>query len=221
MADDPPKQSGDATKIHPIVEFFHKEWRVVKSPSFWISVGIVTIGLFWVFAWHYSGAIAEKDSTIQRMETDRDSYKDKFDDSQKNNEQLRNENAKYQSAHNEKALPYNGITSVRFFFSDPNNYPESTNMKNIYRWFTLKHVIVENRTETNSVITNDRKTISVSVFLVFDNPVNPEASQLHVSINSTRTPIYEVKDFSQRSAIIVISDDMSAGGIVDISVEKK
>ena len=70
MAEISQSQSESATKIHPIVEFFHKEWRVVKSPSFWIAIGIIAIGLFWLEERHYSGTIAEKDATISRKDAE-------------------------------------------------------------------------------------------------------------------------------------------------------
>jgi hypothetical protein len=59
------KPPDSPTKIHPVVDFLWKEWRVIKSPSFWIAIGIASIGLFFIEQWHYTGTIAEKDATIQ------------------------------------------------------------------------------------------------------------------------------------------------------------
>jgi hypothetical protein len=65
----PAKPPDDIAKIHPIVEFLWKEWRVIKSPSFYIAVGIVAIALYWLEEKHYGGTLSEKDATIQALQT--------------------------------------------------------------------------------------------------------------------------------------------------------
>lgn len=89
MTTPPPESTESATKIHPVVEFIHKEWRVIKSPSFWIAVGIIAIGIFWLEERHYNGTLAEKGAMIQRAETDRDSYKVNWDESKQEVVKLR------------------------------------------------------------------------------------------------------------------------------------
>jgi hypothetical protein len=61
--------------IHPAVSFWQREWRVIKSWSFWIAVALVGIGLFFVMQWHYSIVLAEKDATMVALAADRDHYK--------------------------------------------------------------------------------------------------------------------------------------------------
>jgi len=89
MATLPPESTESAANIHPVVAFIHKEWRVIKSPSFWIAVGIIAIGIFWLEERYYSGTLAEKDAMIRRAETDRDSYKGNWDESKQENAKLR------------------------------------------------------------------------------------------------------------------------------------
>jgi hypothetical protein len=39
----PKPQDNTTTKIHPVLEFLWKEWRVIKSPSFWIIFGLAAM----------------------------------------------------------------------------------------------------------------------------------------------------------------------------------
>jgi hypothetical protein len=89
------------------LDHLKSEGQVIKNApvafcSFVVIAGFV---IFLFVDWHYVGTISEKDSTITQKEAtittvsaERDSFKD-------DNEKLRNENAQYQAAHDEKAFP--------------------------------------------------------------------------------------------------------------------
>jgi len=62
------KITPESAKIHPLVEFLCREWRVLKSVSFYIAVAVVGIGIFWLQERHYSQTIIAKDAAIGTKE---------------------------------------------------------------------------------------------------------------------------------------------------------
>ena len=58
--------------IHPAVAFIQKEWRVIKTFAFWVAIGLVAVGLFFVMQWHYGETINTKDTTIELLTQERD-----------------------------------------------------------------------------------------------------------------------------------------------------
>jgi hypothetical protein len=86
-----------------------------------------------------------------------------------------------------------------------NRTPQCISSNNIWRWYYLRNRI--------SVINTSDGSMSVSMvsilFITFERPV--KISTLHVSSPDVTLPNYEVKEFNNRFAIIVFSDEIPAG----------
>jgi hypothetical protein len=94
------------------VEFAHKEWRVIKSISFWIAGGIVAIGAFLIASWYYSGEISaqhatieEKDGTIEQKDETIRTISEERDAANRENDRLHNDVEAYQAANAAKSSP--------------------------------------------------------------------------------------------------------------------
>lgn len=82
--------------------------------------------------------------------------------------------------------------------------PDRVAVENIFRWFYIQ-------TGINGVGPSGITRIGtlVTLFVSFENDV--VVSTIKVSSPDMQLPIYEVKDFNQRYAIIVFSDNVPAG----------
>ena len=79
--------------------------------------------------------------------------------------------------------------------------------KNIFRWYWLRNgfVYIDKQTE-------ERKERTIpNLYVNFDNPIN--AGTLEVKSPDIKLPIYEVKELTNRYAIIVFHDDLPRGEI--------
>ncbi|MGA3284729.1 MAG: hypothetical protein ABSD57_09765 [Verrucomicrobiota bacterium] len=101
----PPKPPENATKIHPVVEFLWKEWRVIKNPSFYIAVGIIAIGLFWLEERHYGGTIVEKDATIVQNEATIRNVSEQRDSANRENDKLARDNEWLRNYRSKETMP--------------------------------------------------------------------------------------------------------------------
>jgi len=79
----PRTTENDPTKIHPIVRFWVREWRVVKTASFWIAILLIGTLIYKSAELLYAAQIKALEATIKTTETDRDSFRQKWDDEKK------------------------------------------------------------------------------------------------------------------------------------------
>ena len=77
----------------------------------------------------------------------------------------------------------------------------------IFRWYCLRNgfVFIDKQTEER------KERISLTLYVNFDNPINP--GTLEVKSPDIKLPRYEVKDLTNRYAIIVFNDDLPRGEI--------
>ena len=88
--------------------------------------------------------------------------------------------------------------------------PDRLAMENIYRWYYLVNIQVTPRPDGE-----DRKIIGSTLFVSFDPDVR--STTLSVRSPDMKLPIYEVKDFNQRFAIVTFSGEVPAGTL-EVSV---
>lgn len=93
-------------------------------------------------------------------------------------------------------------TKLRLQFNAANTLPLEIGQENIWRWYTLKTVVRGKDVKTRQPI----DVAAWTIFVVFDRPVN--FRQIRVDTAGMTIPGYEVKDSSQRSAVIFVAGDL-------------
>lgn len=96
------------------------------------------------------------------------------------------------------------IASLRLHIFGDHRTPERLSFENIFRWFYLQTAI--NGVGPSGIT---RIGILATLFVAFENDV--VISTLNVRSPDMQLPTYEVKEFNQRYAIIVFSDNVPAG----------
>jgi hypothetical protein len=101
--------------------------------------------------------------------------------------------------------------SLRLHIYDDNRTPDRIAAENIFRWFYLKNIIImqEPKAEQRS------EAISATLFVTFEPEV--KISTIQVRSPDMKLPLYEVKEFNQRFAIIVFNGAIGPGTL-EISV---
>ncbi len=89
-------------------------------------------------------------------------------------------------------------------FHGDQRHPEPVKKENIFRWYSFQYI--SKNIEDESVIGK-----SWLITIVFDVPVIP--CRLKVVCSSKDFPVYEVKDFSTRHAIIYISGEIPPSNV--------
>ena len=100
-------------------------------------------------------------------------------------------------------------TSLGLYFFGDHRVPSKVESsdKNIFRWYWLKNVFISINKETEE----RKEKIIPNLYTNFDNPIN--AGTLEVKSPDINLPIYEVKELTNRYAIIVFHDDLPRGEI--------
>ncbi len=96
------------------------------------------------------------------------------------------------------------VASLRLHVYGDHRTPERIASENIFRWFYLQTAI--NGIGPSGVT---RIGALATLFVSFENDV--VISTLNVRSPDMQLPLYEVKEFNQRHAIIVFSDNVPAG----------
>lgn len=96
------------------------------------------------------------------------------------------------------------VASLRLHVYGDHRTPERLSFENIFRWFYLQTTI-------NGVGPSGTTRIGTlaTLFVTFENDV--VISTLNVRSPDMQLPPYEVKEFNQRYAVIVFSDNVPAG----------
>jgi hypothetical protein len=97
-----------------------------------------------------------------------------------------------------------GVASLRLHIYGDHRTPERLAVENIFRWFYLQTAI-------NSVGPSGTTRIGIlaTLFVCFENDVI--ISTFKVRSPDMQLLVYEVKEFNQRYAIVVFSDNVPAG----------
>jgi len=94
---------------------------------------------------------------------------------------------------------------IRFHIYGDERQPTRISQSNVWRWFILGIILPVKEIKTG------KKRISIQpiLFIVFDKPV--KAGTLEVSSPDSKLPLYEVKEFRSRYAIIVFDGELTSG----------
>jgi hypothetical protein len=97
-------------------------------------------------------------------------------------------------------------TRIHLQFGAPNTLPIASDLQNIWRWYTLNNIV-----EMVPADGTPRREIKTwNIFITFDQPIDVK----QIVINSDQPlPAYEVKDVSNRSAVIAFMSDLANIGI--------
>jgi hypothetical protein len=95
---------------------------------------------------------------------------------------------------------------IRLHFYGDDRDPTRLSVSNVWRWYFLKNVMVA--VDPND--TNKRaKHVFGTLILTFDKPV--KRGTLEVGSPDSKLPTYEVKDFSNRGAVVAFFDEIPLG----------
>ena len=94
---------------------------------------------------------------------------------------------------------------LRLHMYGDNRMPDRIADENIFRWYYLKNIIVMHGPEGQQ----KGEAVSATLFVTFQPEV--KISTIQVRSPDVKLPIYEVKEFNQRFAIIVFAGDIGPG----------
>jgi len=103
------------------------------------------------------------------------------------------------------------LASLRLHISGDHRAPDRIEADNIFRWYYLQNIVQEISTNGEAV----KQHAMCTLFVTFESDVT--VSTVKVQSPDMELPVYEVKDFNQRYAIISFSGPVSAGTL-DIRV---
>ncbi len=95
-------------------------------------------------------------------------------------------------------------TDLRLQFNGGDTLPLSVDQHNIWRWYALTTVFKGLDEKTKTFVEMGR---TWTVFMTFDKPVN--FTQIRIDASGGKLPTYEVKDSTNRSAVIVFGGDLT------------
>lgn len=102
-------------------------------------------------------------------------------------------------------------TFLRLQFNVGNVLPTAIEQGNIWRWYALAHAIIENPGGPA-----ERIHKVWTLYLLFDKPV--AIRQFRIDASGAILPRHEVKDWSQRHAIIAFDGDLG-GFVLNVQAE--
>lgn len=100
--------------------------------------------------------------------------------------------------------PYTGETTLQLFFAGDGGLPQTVSKANIYRAYTMEMVSQFTSPKSDKEVDVARTHVWV-VGLIFDKEINAENSLLSVSGLDDAEMNMEIRDFTARSATIIIS----------------
>lgn len=102
-------------------------------------------------------------------------------------------------------------TSLRLTFLGNGTTPHQTDNQNVWRWYALKnhHEFINRMNPAERYV-----SASWTIFLTFDSPIDPTSHALRVTFEGNGFPMHEVKDFTERSAVIGVFGEIPTGTMV-------
>jgi hypothetical protein len=107
--------------------------------------------------------------------------------------------------------PYTGPTRLNLAFQSDMEIPRVAGRANVFRWFILRTDV---RTTGATAL---RESVGSTLFVVFERPVTSTDAHVEVTFVGACRPPYEVKDFSQRSMVVVF-DGIISNCSIEISI---
>jgi hypothetical protein len=172
------------------------EWQVISQVPGTIAVFAVLIGLIlWaMFNWAYGRVIENRASEISLLERQNKDYALQVDMLQK----------KPATAVGGELLSTADL--VLQTYGDERS-PTRLSYDNIWRWYYLRMIMIGIEKDTGK----EHRNAVASLYVNFDKPVM--VGTLEVSAHGFTLPRYEVKEFTNRYAIVVFSQELPEGTV--------
>jgi hypothetical protein len=170
------------------------EWQVISQVPATIAVLGLLIGLIlWpIFKWAYGRVIDNQASEIKLLERQINDFEKQVDRLQKQPSTMTGEE-------------FADTASLSLQMYSGERTPTRLAYDNIWRWYYLRTIMVAIEKETEK---EHRNEVS-NLFISFDKPV--KVGTLEISSEGFVLPSYEVKEFTNRYAIIVFSKQIPEG----------
>lgn len=94
--------------------------------------------------------------------------------------------------------------SLRLHIYNDNRTPDRLAAENIFRWYYLRNIVL-----MQGAGDTQRQVVLTTLFVTFDPEVR--VTTIQVRSPDVQLPLYEVKEFNQRYAIIVFSGEIKEG----------
>jgi hypothetical protein len=169
------------------------EWQVISHAPATLAMLIIVIGLvFWaVFNWAYGKIVANQASEIKLIERHNKDFERQVEALQKRPTSISSDLV--------------DVSDLLLQVHGDERAPTRLSYDNIWRWYYLRVILVAIEQEGGK----EHRNAVATLFVSFDNPV--KVGTLEVSAQGFALPSYEVKEFTNRYAIVVFSRELPAG----------
>jgi len=173
---------------------------IVSSPAiFTMAILVVGAAIWGVIRWSYHSILSHREAEIKLLERRVVDLGRQVDDMQKQ-----------PGSHSAQEFAKTAALQLRFHGDERS--PTRLTHNNIWRWYYLRLAVIHVEIGTGS----EHRSEIGNLFVTFDQPV--EVGTLEISSPDMALPANEVKEFTNRYAIIVFSQLPSAG-TVEIRVQ--
>jgi len=171
-----------------------EQWSVVTAAPipFAIVTVIIAAVIWFAMAWAYGSINSRQSAEIKLLERQRLDLEHQLSDLQKRQT---------------SAVPGDlaDTAELRLIIHGDDRTPSRLSAVNIWRWFWLKHIVATRDPDG----TERRLHITPILYINFDQPV--KVGTLEVEASGFNLPLHEVKEFTNRFAIIFFSENLPAG----------
>jgi hypothetical protein len=167
-----------------------EQWSVVTTAPIPFAIAVVVVGaIIWaLLSWSYGGIVSRRDAEIKLLER-------QISDLQQRR----------------AATPQNELVDsaeLRLLIHGDDRPPSRVSDTNIWRWYWLKNIVATREQDGRE----RRVHVTPILYINFDKPVI--IGTLEVEADGFRLPLHEVKEFTNRFAIIVFSEDLPRGTLI-------
>jgi hypothetical protein len=182
--------------LESLKNYIFGEWQLISQAPATIGIAVIAIGLgLWaIFSWAYGRIIGNQDSEIRLLERQVKDFERQVDALQKKPSTV-------------VAGDLVDTAELTLQIYGDERAPMRLSYNNIWRWYYLRNIMVIIGKETGKEV----KHVIGNLYLSFDHPV--KVGTLEVSAHGFILPSYEVKEFTNRYAIIVFSDELPGGNL--------
>jgi hypothetical protein len=167
-----------------------EQWSVIAAAPIPFAVVVIILGaaIWTILSWSYQGVISRRDAEIKLLERQIDDIK----------------NRNVAAPHGELA----DAAELRLFIHGDDRTPSRVSESNIWRWYWLKTILIAQLPDGSE----HRQHVLPTLYVNFDRPVF--TGTLDVESVGFNLPLHEVKEFSNRFAIITFQKDLPAGTLI-------
>jgi hypothetical protein len=174
-----------------LLEHLLKEWKVIlQAPfAFGLCVVVAAIIIFFALEWLHRERVATKEERIKLL-----------------SERLDESRLSLQTATQAAAKSLAETSLLKLHFYGDERTPTRLTDENVWRWFFLRTIAVSLDKDTWQAF---QQNFMATLFISFDIPVS--VGTLEVGSPDMQLPMYEVKEFNNRFAIITFRGGLPQG----------